>query len=94
MVPPRYIPIRVPTKQAGLGLYCKVMAIFGISHTEQTQAHSKNEFRTPGGVRGGPKRPKNAEKRGGGSNRMMKEAEFEYVCLDKVLAFGLTRKSS
>ena len=24
----------------------------------------------------------------------MKEAEFEYVCLDKVLAFGLTRKSS
>ena len=29
------------------------MAIFGISHTEQTQAHSKNEFRTPGGVRGG-----------------------------------------
>ena len=29
------------------------MAIFGISHTEQTEAHSKNEFRTPGGVRGG-----------------------------------------
>ena len=47
-----------------------------------------------GGVRGGPKMPKNAEKRGGGSNRMKKEAEFEYVCLDKVVAFGLTRKSS
>ena len=47
-----------------------------------------------GGVRGGPKMPKNAEKRGGRSNRMRKEAEVEYVCLDKVLAFGLTRKSS
>ena len=50
---PRYIPIHVPKKQAVLGPYCKVMAIFGISHTKQTQTHSKNEFRTPGGVRGG-----------------------------------------
>ena len=47
-----------------------------------------------GGSRGGPKMPKNAEKRGGGSNRLKKEADFEYVCLDKVVAFGLTRKSS
>ena len=42
-----------PTIQACLGPYYKVMAIFGMGQVKQTQANSKNEFRTPGGVRGG-----------------------------------------
>ena len=51
-------------------------------------------FGPPGGSGGGPINPILAGQGGGGSNRLKKEAEFEYVCLDKVLAFGLTRKSS
>ena len=65
-----------------------------MGHTKQTQANSKNEFWTPGGGSKGRILAKNEPKKAHFFYRSMKEAEYEYVCLDKVLDLGLTRKSS